>query len=113
MIDAPLLPDEFRDLQPFASKWAITTEVGRNRMRRHSSMAEIREFYKAMVPRLDGVITYLNQFPLAEMPESAHWLLRLALSAMEIAPAVELYHQPDVVHAFDAERLEILVDPTA
>lgn len=113
MIDAILLPEEFRDLQVFVPKWAITSEVGRNRVRRHSSMAEIREFYKAIVPRLDGVITYLNQFPLDGMPEPARWLLRLALSAMEIAPAVELYHQPDVVHAFDAERLEILVDPTS
>lgn len=111
MTTPPVLPEEFRYLQPFVSKWAVATEVGRNRVRRHSSMPQIREFYNVIVPRLDAVIIYLNRFPLDDMPAPARLLLRLALSAMEIAPAVELYRQPDVVHAFDAERVEILVDP--
>lgn len=111
MSSSEFLPDGFGDLEPFVSKWAVATEVGRNRVRRGSSMREIREFYDALLPRLDAVIVYLKQFPLDNMPDPARRLLRVALSGMEIAPAVELYRQPDVVHAFDAERVEILVDP--
>lgn len=110
MSSTELLPDGFGDLEPFVAKWAVATEVERNRIRRGSSMRDIRMFYDALLPRLDAVIIYLKQFPLDNMPEAARRLLRIALSGMEIAPAVELYRQPDVVHAFDAERLEILVD---
>lgn len=111
MNDATSLPGGFSDLEPYLHRWMIATEAGRNRARRAASMRDIRDFYTAILPRLDQIISYLNQFELEQMPESARRLLRLAMSAMEIAPAVELYHQPDVVHAFDAERLHILVDP--
>lgn len=105
------LPPAFADLQKFVAKWAQSTETERNRVRRHSTMAEIRALYEAAVPRLDDAMQYLNGFHLDAMPDEARALLRLTLAVMEIAPAVELYHQPDVIHAFDAERVEILVDP--
>ncbi len=104
------LPPGFAELEPFVDQWAISTEVERNRVRRNSSMEEIRGLYKAVEPRLSDIIEYLNEFPLDDMPDDARQLLRLAMSTMEITPAVELYRQPDVVHAFDAERVEILVD---
>ncbi len=104
------LPPGFTELEPFVDQWAISTEVERNRVRRNSSMEEIRGLYKAVEPRLSDIIEYLNEFPLDDMPDDARQLLRLAMSTMEITPAVELYRQPDVVHAFDAERVEILVD---
>lgn len=104
------LPPGFTELEPFVDQWAISTEVERNRVRRNSSMEEIRGLYKAVGPRLSDIIEYLNEFPLDDMPDDARQLLRLAMSTMEITPAVELYRQPDVVHAFDAERVEILVD---
>lgn len=111
MSDTASLPEGFSDLDPYLTKWMVATEAGRNRARRAASMRDIRAFYDAILPRLDKIISYLNQFDLEKMPEPERCLLRLAMSAMEIAPAVELYHQPDVVHAFDAERLEILLDP--
>lgn len=104
------LPTAFAELERFVDRWAISTEVERNRTRRNSSMEEIRDLYKAVEPRLSDIIAHLNEFPLDQMPDDAAQLLRLAMSTMEITPAVELYRQPDVVHAFDAERLEIVVD---
>ena len=105
------LPEQFADLERFTGRWAIATEVDRNRMRRSSSMEEIRELYETVVPRLADVIGHLNGYDLNEMPAEEQQLLRLAMSVMEITPAVELYRQPDLMHAFDAERVEILVDP--
>lgn len=105
------LPEDFRDLARFVSRWAITTEAGRAGVRRRSSMEEILEFYNALLPRLDAIIVYLKQFPLASLTEPARCLLCLAMAGMEIAPAVELYRNPDVVYAFDAERFEIALDP--
>ena len=71
-------------------------------------MEEIRAFYEAILPRMDEVITYLNQYPLEAMPEDATRLFYLALSFMEISPAVELFGEPDESGVFEAERFKII-----
>ena len=106
-----LLPDQFKDLEPFVSPWALATETERNRKRLSSPMEEIQAFYKAMMLRMEAVMEYLGQFPLNEkpekagkMPEDARRLFYLALSLAEVAPAVELYNQPGVIDGFDPAR---------
>ena len=71
-------------------------------------MPELRAFYDASLARMDEIIIYLNQFTLDEMPEDAKRLLYLALSFMEVSPAVELFGEPDESGVFDAERYKIL-----
>ena len=97
------LPEEFRDLEPFAA-WALPTERERNGRRRASSMAEINALYDAVLPRMDAIIAYLNQYPLDALPEEAERLLNLSLSLAEVSPAVEFYKQPEVVDGFPADR---------
>ena len=98
------LPEGFQDFEPFVSKWALPSERERNQQRLSSSMTEIQALYDALLPRMDEIIGYLNQFRLNEMPEDARRLFHLALSLAEIAPAVEFYKQPEVVDGFPAER---------
>jgi hypothetical protein len=97
------LPAPFAELEPVAA-WALATEGQRARKRRDSTMAEIRALYDAVLPRMDAIIEYLNQFPLDNMPDDAQRLLYLTLSLAEVAPAVELFNQPLVTDGYDPER---------
>jgi hypothetical protein len=99
----PQFPTPFADLEPVAA-WALATEGQRARKRRDSTMTEIRAFYDAVLPRMDAIIDYLNQFPLENMPDDAQRLLHLTLSLAEVAPAVELFNQPLVTDGYDPER---------
>lgn len=101
------LPESFRDLERFAS-WALPTQLERNRKRLSSDMAEIREFYDGMLARLDDVVAHLNQFPLERLPAKELQLMLLALSLIEVAPAVECFGEPDITYAEPADRLTML-----
>jgi hypothetical protein len=76
-----LLPNGFSDLEQFA-EWAL--------------------------PRLEGVLAYLDQFSLQEMPQDAQRLLHLSLSLAEISIAVELFHEPKVTGGCDPERFIVV-----
>ena len=97
------LPAAFADLEPFIA-WSLATESERQRKRMSSSMAEIQAFYDAILPRMDAVIAYLDQFSLNAMPADAQRLLHLTFSLAEIASAVELFKQPSVADGYDATR---------
>jgi hypothetical protein len=96
-------PAPFADLEPLAD-WALATEGQRARKRRDSTMAEIRTFYDAVLPRMEAMIDYLNPLPLDHLPDDARRLLHLTLSLAEVAPAVELFNQPLVTDGYDPER---------
>ncbi|HTW87617.1 MAG TPA: hypothetical protein VMD75_06390 [Candidatus Binataceae bacterium] len=99
----PHLPSPFRDLEPHLA-WALESERERVARRLASSIEELRAFYDAMLPRLESIAEYLNQFALDEMPGDARRLLHLAFSWTEIASAVEIYRQPTVINGLDPRR---------
>lgn len=99
----PLLPESFRDLEPFIA-WALATEAARMSKRQTSEMVEIQEFYYGLFRRMPEVIAYLNGFALDAMPEDATRLMYLTLSLAEIAPAVENFGQPREPDTFDPFR---------
>ncbi len=88
------LPAGFEALEPFVDYWAGATNDIRWDRRARASMAEIRSFYDAAVPRADEGLAYLEQFPLDAMPDDATRLLRLLLSLPHAAMAVEFHGQP-------------------
>jgi hypothetical protein len=100
---AERLPDRFRDLEPHLA-WALESEAAREARRLASTIEELRTFYDAMMPRLESIVEYLNQFALDEIPRDARRLLHLALSWTEIASAVEIYRQPQVIMGLDPRR---------
>ncbi len=100
-----MLPAPFADLEGFVGAWALATEAERSRKRKASTMAEIQAFYDAILPRMEAILSYLNQFPLEEMPEEGKRLLYLSLSLAEVASAVELFKQPTVPEGYDVTRL--------
>ncbi|MFT4564969.1 MAG: hypothetical protein ACI9BW_004739 [Gammaproteobacteria bacterium] len=102
------LPSGFEDLAEFMPDWACATEIERNRFRVAQSLAELKRFYDAMMPRLDAISSFLNDFPLHAMPRDCANLLELALMTMEVAPAVEYYNSPDVPESVEYEKFDIL-----
>ena len=97
------LPEPFSDLEPY-SAWSLATEGERQRKRLSSSMEEIQVFYDAILPRMDAIISYLDQFPLDALPTAAQRLLYLTCSLAEVSTAVELFKQPRVPDGYDATR---------
>ena len=107
MASAQTLPALFHELEALSERWALSTERQRNERRRTSTMEEIQKCYDAILPRMDEIIAYLNQYPLDDMPADAKRLSYLALSFMEISPAVELFNEPDESGTFEATRFRI------
>ncbi len=99
-----VLPPQFKDLERFVADWALSTEEERNRKRLSSSIKEIQALYDALLPRIEAMMDYLNQFPLDNMPEDAQRLFLLGLAFAEIAMAVEAFKQPAVVDGFEPSR---------
>ncbi len=98
------LPEPFVDLAPYLA-WALPTDRERSVKRQTSAMAEINAFYHAMVPRMEEILTYLGQYPVGQAPAAAQQLCYLTLSLAKIAPAVEMYGEPNA-EGLDALRLE-------
>jgi hypothetical protein len=89
-----MLPAQFAAWEPFAADWCLATERERRERRMRSSQAELDAFSKAVKPRLDEAIQYLNGFPLHDLPVPEQNLLNLTLSLVEISVAVELFFNP-------------------
>lgn len=98
------LPPEFADLVPFLD-WALATADERYVHRRNATRAELRAFYDAMLPRIEAILTLMDEYPLGELPEDLRPLYRMALSLAEVAPHIELYAgAPGVPYAFEETR---------
>ena len=90
----PLLPREFSDLEPWVADWCLDSEPERYAKRLSSSMDEIQAFYDAVFPRVEEAMTYLEKFPLDELPDDAFGLLKLLYSLIVMSFAVEIWKQP-------------------
>jgi hypothetical protein len=97
------LPEPFADLAPYLV-WALPTDRERCVKRQSSSMDEINAFYDAILPRMDAILSYLEQYLPEQIPVDAQNLFFLTLSLAKIAPAVEMYGEPNA-EGLDALRL--------
>jgi hypothetical protein len=109
MSGTDLLPSDFHDLEHWAAQWALPTEAARNHRRVTSEYHQLEAFYHALLPRMEAVLDYLREFPPDALPVPAQRLMHLGCAFMEVAPAVELFRQPRVPEAFEAERFEVLM----
>jgi hypothetical protein len=98
------LPEAFRDLEQW-SAWALETEKERSDKRQASTFEELKAFYDVMLTRTDEALSYVDQFPLDNLPPDAQRLFLLTLSLAEVAPAIEQFGQPQVVDGYDIERI--------
>ena len=116
------LPAQFAALEPFLD-WALATERERTARRQTIGMTAIREFYAAMLPRLDQILTFLEGFAPEErgagesasrgqnqVPAAVSRLFLLTLALAEVAPAVENFGHPSVIDGYDFARFAPLHD---
>jgi hypothetical protein len=106
----PLLPPEFSDLEPWAARWCLATEPERWAQRMRSPMAELQAFYDAAFPRAEQAIAWCDRFPLDDLPADAERLLQLLYSLLLVSYAVEVWKQPEVIHAGSA-RIDRVLEP--
>ena len=109
-MDTTLLPSEFSDQEPFAAKWGLPAEHERYAARLASTMDEMQALYDATMPRADAAMTYLDQYPLDELPDDAVHLLHLLYSMVMVSFPVECWGQPRVPDS-GAAYLDLLVEP--
>ena len=109
-MDTTLLPSEFSDLEPFAAKWCLPTEHERYAARLASTMDEMQALYDATMARADAAMTYLDQYPLDELPDDAVHLLHLLYSMVMVSFPVECWGQPRVPDS-GAAYLDLVVEP--
>jgi hypothetical protein len=107
---AALLPPAFADLERWAASWCLATEPERWAQRMRSPMAELQAFYDACFPRAEAAIAYCEGFPLDAMPADAERLLQLLYSLLLVSYAVEVWKQPEVIHAGSA-RIDRILEP--
>lgn len=101
------LPKDFKDLEPWVDSWALPSQAARYERRRTSSMVELQAFYNALLPRMDAIIGYLTPTSPADFDARQNRLMNLALMFIEVAMAVELFHEPDETRAMPGDRYRI------
>jgi hypothetical protein len=105
-----LLPEDFADLEPFATRWALATEAERYQARLSAGMTDIQAFYDAFFARAEDAIAYCDKFPLHELPDDALRLLHLLYSLVTVSFAVECWGQPRVPDS-GAAYLDLVSEP--
>jgi hypothetical protein len=93
-----MLPSGFEDLEGFLAGWGLLeTQEQRYLARQEARLDELQAFYEAMTPRLRGILSHLDQFPVDKpLPAPEEALYRLALGLTEAAAAIEIYGEPTV-----------------
>ena len=98
------LPQKFASLECWVNNWALPTEIQRVQKRLGSSIEEIQAFYDAVLPRIEEMLDYLNQFKIDDVPPDAASLLNLCLSLAEVSLAVEWWGEPGIPDGYDPAR---------
>lgn len=104
------LPEEFADLERFTD-WCLPTEAHRYQKRLSSTIAEMKEFYDAAMPRLEDVMAYCDsRFPLDGMPDDAKALIHMMQSLVNVSFPIEVWKQPRVLDS-GAAYIECIQEP--
>ena len=106
------LPAGFEDLEEFVPYWAVASLQARRYQRCDTTMGEIKRFYDAVYPRSDEAMSYLEAFPLREMPGPEARLMRLVLSLAQASMAVEIQGDVRVPRSPWPSTVRILSDET-
>lgn len=100
------LPKGFEDLAWLAD-WALPTERARHAKRVATPIEELQRVYDTLLPRIEGMIAHLDQFPVDALPPAEQNLMLLTLAFVEVSLSVELLHSPTVPDGFAPSRFEV------
>jgi hypothetical protein len=100
-------PPDFSTLQPYVAAWALPTLQERRQRRLTSTLDELREFHAAMLPHLEPIIEFLNQFPLDDIPAQHRPLAWLALAMCEVDDPVTKWRSVTLDEALDPRKFSL------
>ncbi|MEQ8165046.1 MAG: hypothetical protein RIC93_03090 [Alphaproteobacteria bacterium] len=95
---------DFSDLAPFVEEWGLPTTEDRMRKRLNSTFEELESFHAAMMPRLEEIIQFLNQYRLDEIPARYEKLANAALAMCEVDDPVSKWRTVTLPEAGDPRR---------
>jgi hypothetical protein len=98
-----VFPARFSTLDRFAS-WALPQEAERHKKKSAATMAEVREFYDAVLPLLPQVLEYLNEFDVSALPPREQRLLELCLAMVEAAMSIEMFNEVNPKYLMPLDR---------
>jgi len=98
---------EFRELDAIVAEWGLPTMQQRIEKRLNSSMQELRQFHDSMLPHLEKIIEFLNQFPVDAIPEQYKPLANAALAMCEVDDPVNKWRSVLLEEALDPRRFTI------
>lgn len=93
-------------VQPHIDVWGVlATTEDRLEKRLASRFEDLLAFHDAMVPNLQAIIEYLNQFPLAQLAGEDLKLARATLALCEVDNAVNKWREPVLDTGIDVRRM--------
>jgi hypothetical protein len=98
---------DFSALAPYISEWGLPSVSARIEKRVTSSIEELQGFHAAMLPRLQEIIEFLNQFPLNEIPEEHQPLKNAALFMLHAERPVTKWQTPILADALDPRHFNM------
>jgi hypothetical protein len=93
-------------VQSHIDAWGVlATTEDRLDKRLASTYEQLQAFHDAMVPHLQPIIEYLNQFPLAQLAGEDLKLARATLALCEVDNAVNKWREPVLDTGIDVRRM--------
>lgn len=96
---ARMLPAGFESLERFVGKWAKDTPNERQAARSTAEMADIRDFYEAILDKAEAAFECIEKYPLLDQPQEVQTLSKLVLALAQASISVELHNAPRAPNA--------------
>ena len=94
---------DFSDLKEFMDEWGYADAHERLKKRSNAEFSDIKKFYDAVVPRLEEIIEFLNQYPVDDIPGEFRPLAYMALAACEVDDPVNIWQSSELTHQSNAK----------
>ena len=102
------LPEQYRDLEPWATRFAHPSEAERYAVRATADFSELESFYEAMLPRMPSILEELGKHPANDAQPDILRLANLGCAFMDVSLSIEIFKQPIGTEGLDWRRIEIL-----
>lgn len=86
IIEESKVPEEFRSLIPYATRWAISCDVRRGDYFDKQPPAEIEDFYRTVAPYLDALNRWVDEPPFEEPKITFLIMLKAYSEAVPLPP---------------------------
>lgn len=98
---------DLEKFKPCIDAWGLPTVEARIAKRADSSLEEMQAFHDAMVPELENLMDFLNQFPPDDIPEEYLPLAYTLLSLLHVDRPVNRWGKPLLDDARDPRLFEM------